>query len=517
MTEQGMTTNGTEIIQLDKITKRFGGVTALDDVSFGIRAGEVHAVVGENGAGKSTLMKILSGVHQPDEGKIFIDDKEVAISSSRVSEELGIAMVYQELSLFQPLTVAANLFVGRELNRGLFLDERGMRRHTSEVLERLLVDIDPKSKVETLSHGQQQIVEIARAVSRGTRIVIMDEPNSALNQHETKALFQVINNLKDSGITILYVSHRLEEVFAISDRVTVLRDGHYIGTWDAENTTIEEIVTNVVGRRLGEIFPEKARSVNGRIVLSVDGLKLKDDTEPIGFMVRKGEVLGFAGLEGSGVQDVFSALFGLKKFESEWDLIYQERKVRYISPEHLINLKWAFIPAERRAHGLMLDWSILKNVSIVIMDRIESAIGLLKHKLEREVTQKYVDELDIATESIEKEVGNLSGGNQQKVVLAKWLATQPEFLILNDPTRGIDVGTKQEIYRLIQSWADQGYTILFTSSEIEEVVGLSHRILAFYRGEIIHEFDAEGTTKEEVMHYVLGGEAAEKAKELNSN
>ena len=267
------------------------------------------------------------------------------------------------------------------------------------------------------------------------------------------------------------------------------------------------IVTNVVGRRLGEVFPERTQPSNHQVVLTVKGLQLRPDAKPIEFSAKRGEVLGLAGLEGAGVQDVFSALFGLKEYKGDWEVIFKGEKVGHISPRRLIDRGWAFIPAERRAHGLMLSWSILKNTSLVIIDRLISSLRLIKHNEERALTQNYIQELSIATDSLDKAVGNLSGGNQQKVVLAKWLAAQPEFLILNDPTRGIDVGTKREIYRLIANWAAQGYTILFTSSEIEEVIGVSHRILVFYKGEIIREFEAAQTSKEEIMRYVLGGEA----------
>ena len=512
MPDQANTGNSADIIRLEGITKRFGGVTALNNVSLSIRSGEVHAIVGENGAGKSTLMKLLAGVEQPDEGTITIDGKQVNLATPRIAEELGIAMVYQELSLFLPMTVSSNIFVGREMVENGFLKDREMRARTADALKRLRVEIDPRAKVDSLSQGQRQIVEIARAVSRGTHIVIMDEPNSALNQHETKALFEIINTLKESGITVLYVSHRLEEVFAISDRISVLRDGHYMGTWSTPDTTIEEVVTNVVGRQLGEVFPERKPSSSDEVVLSVKGAQLRDGADQVSFAVKKGEILGFAGLEGSGVQQVFATLFGLQKAPSGLEIAFQGEKVEHISPQHLIDLKWAYIPAERREQGLMVDWSILRNVSLVIIQRLLSNLKLIKHGDERTVSNKYIQDLSIATDSIDKKVQNLSGGNQQKVVLAKWLATQPEFLILNDPTRGIDVGTKREIYRLINDWAQQGYTILLTSSEIDEVIGLSHRILVFYKGEIIREFESGETDKEEVMRYVLGGEGVPSAE-----
>lgn len=498
-----------EIIRLEGITKRYGGVTALNNVSLSIQAGEVHAVVGENGAGKSTMMKVLSGIVQPDEGKIIVRGKETKIQSPREAESLGIAMVFQELNLFDPLTVAANIFINNELNSGILLDERKMHAEAKKVLESLHVDIQPDDKVTSLSTGQKQIVEIARAIHRGTGVVIMDEPNSALNERETRSLFKIINQLKETGLTILYVSHRLEEVFTIADRISVLRDGKYVGTWNKADTSIEEIVTQMVGRRLGEVYPPKASALEDQVTLRVSNLKVGVEGHPVDFVARKGEVLGFAGLEGSGVAQVFNSLFGLMQINPDAVVEFNGERLSRLSPTQLINKGWAYIPANRRDEGLMLEWSILKNTSLVIIDRLLSKIGLIKHKEENELALSYIKALDIATESYEKKVGNLSGGNQQKVVLAKWLAIKPSLVILNDPTRGIDVGTKQEIYRLVADLANRGFTILITSSEIEEVLGVCHRILVMYRGEIVKEFDAGKTNKEEVMRYVLGGAAVD--------
>lgn len=496
-----------EIIRLNRITKRYGGVTALEDVSFSINKGEVHSVVGENGAGKTTMMKLLSGIIQPDEGQIFIYGKEENISSPLASERLGISMVFQELNLFEALSVSANIFINNELRIGnTFLDEKTMCADAERVLKSLMVDINPTEKVANLSTGQKQIVEIARATHRGTNVVIMDEPNSALNDEETKVLFRIIHNLKDCGTTVIYVSHRLEEVFQIADRISVLRDGHYMGTWHRKKVSVEDIVAQVVGRKMGEIFPPRSRvNKDSKVSLEVKGLHVNGDNTPIAFNIREGEILGFAGLQGSGVQEVFETLFGIEKATEEFEVIFNGEKIKKVAPVELIDKGWGLIPADRRDEGLMLDWSILKNVSIVIVGRLLNRLGLIKHRKEREVSKEYIQKLSIATDSIDKKVINLSGGNQQKVVLAKWLSTEPTLLILNDPTRGIDVGTKQEIYRLIVDWAKQGYTILFTSSEIEEVLGVSHRVLVMYKGKLVKEFSAKQADKEEVMEYVLGG------------
>ncbi len=505
-----------EIIRLSHITKRYGGVTALEDVSFSIDKGEVHAIVGENGAGKSTMMKLLSGIIEPDEGQIFIDGKEEEIISPLVSERLGISMVFQELNLFNALNVAANIFINQELQIGnTLLDENAMCADAEKVLKSLMVDIKPTEKVANLSTGQKQIVEIARATHRGTNVVIMDEPNSALNDEETKVLFRIIRNLRENGTTVIYVSHRLEEVFQIADRISVLRDGHFMGTWHRKRVTVEDIVSQVVGRRLGEIFPPRPKvKKDSKVSLEVKGLHVNGDNTPVAFNIREGEILGFAGLQGSGVQEVLKTLFGLVKTSDHFEIIFNGEKIKKVNPTVLIEKGWGFIPADRRDEGLMLEWSILKNVSIVIVGRLLNRLGLIKHHKEREISKEYIQKLSIATDSIDKKVINLSGGNQQKVVLAKWLSTEPTLLILNDPTRGIDVGTKQEIYRLIGNWATQGYAILFTSSEIEEVLGVSHRVLVMYKGKLVKEFDTAEVEKEEVMEYVLGGAVINK-KEMS--
>jgi len=503
-----------ELIRLEHITKRFGGVTALEDVSFSISRGEVHAIVGENGAGKSTLMKLLAGVQEQDEGNILINGELVHLSSPEISEKNGIAMVFQELNLFTPLTVAANIFIKRELKSGnILLNELGMCNQASKVLDSLLVDINPKAKISSLSTGQRQIVEIARAINRSTNVVIMDEPNSALNEHETKALFKIIDNLKQCGITILYVSHRLEEVFRISDRISVLRDGKYVGTWETKKTNVEEIVSKVVGRRLGDIFPERTPYTGIKeTTITLKDLVLGFNTKPIEFRANRGEILGLAGLDGSGVQETLHNMFGLEEKRKPISLTFGEMHMKKINPRFLIKKGWAFIPADRRNQGLMLNWSILLNSSLVILQRLVNKVGLIKHQEEKKTTEASIKKFSIATDSFDKKVHNLSGGNQQKVVLAKWMATQPNVLVLNDPTRGIDVGTKQEIYKMIIDWANQGFTVLFTSSEFEEVLGVCDRILVFYKNEIIKEFERGKVKKEELMRYVLGGGVNENAE-----
>ncbi len=368
-----------------------------------------------------------------------------------------------------------------------------------------------------MSVGHKQIVEIARSLARGTSVIIMDEPNSALNEKETQALFAIIRQLKERGLTIIYVSHRLEEVFTISDRITVLRDGCHIGTWDVPDVSMNEIVTAVVGRKIDDIFPVRQPLPEQKdATLEVRNLSIQDGKDAFSFQAHRGEVLGFAGLEGSGVQEVFARLFGLQKV-SQGEIFVEGKLQSRLSPSSLIDKGWAYSPANRREEGLMRDWSMRKNTSIVIIERLLNGFGFLDGSREKKVTADFIEKLNIATDSIEKVVGQLSGGNQQKVVLAKWLATQPTILILNDPTRGIDVGAKHEIYQLITEWASQGYTILFTSSDIEEILGLSDRILVMYKGSVIREFQTKATNKAEVMSYVLSGEAAAMEMAASSN
>jgi ABC-type sugar transport system ATPase subunit len=503
-----MRANG-ELIRLENITKRFGGLTALNGVSFSIGRGEVHAVVGENGAGKSTLMKILAGVHPPDEGDVYLNGQPVRIRDPLDARRKGISIVFQELNLFPHLTVAGNIFANREpVNRLGLLDERAMAEASRKVLDAMGVALDPRVKVGRLTVGEKQLVEIARTLQQQADIIIMDEPNSALTERESARLFAIIRLLRDQGITILYVSHRLEEVFAISDRITVLRDGRYVGTWPTAETTIPEIIRAMVGRRLEESFPERTPvPTDSPVLLEVRDLTKGARLGPINIRVRAGEILGFAGLEGSGVDEVFHILFGLERMTSG-EIVYEGHTRRFRSPVEAIRQRWGLIPPNRREQGLMMDWSIRKNTTLTILDRLLNRLGLLDGTAERRTTEDCVRRLRVATDSIDKRVVNLSGGNQQKVVLAKWLATGPKVLLLNDPTRGVDVGAKAEIYQLCHQLARQGLALLLTSSEVEETLGLCDRVLVLYKGKIIREFPRGRASKADVMHAMSGGAGA---------
>jgi len=492
------------LLELTGIDKRFGGVHALDDVSFNVRSGEVHAIVGENGAGKSTLMKILAGSYQPDQGEIQMRGEKVAFNNPRDSYAAGISIIYQEFYKFPALSVVANIFAGREHTDLGFLNEGQMRSRAQAVLDRMGVEIDLNAAVRDLSVADQQLVEIAKALVYEGTLVIMDEPNSALTDRETKALFEIIRRLKEQGITILYVSHRMEEVSQISDAITVLRDGKYIGTWRTRETSIPFIISQMIGRTLGETFPEvEVGKEPAAKTLEVKELYKEGRLSSVSFDVRKGEVLGFAGLEGSGIRELFHILFGLEHADGG-EIWYKGERTRIGFSSDAIKMGWGMIPANRRDHGLLMRWSVQENIALVILRRFLNWIGLVNDRRAKDTAIQYIQKLNIATESPDKKVFDLSGGNQQKVVLAKWLATEPDLLILDDPTRGIDVGAKNEVYHLINELAKEGLSILFNSSEIDEVLGLSNRILVMRQGQIIREFAHQDATKAEVMRYVSG-------------
>jgi ABC-type sugar transport system ATPase subunit len=506
-----ITTTTTEMIRLDRVTKRFGGVVAVNDVSFAIDRGEIHAVVGENGAGKSTIMKMLAGVHQPDAGSLVLRGTAVAIADPLQARKLGISIVFQELNLFPHLSVAANVFANRERSAGPLLDDRGMNAATKQILDLMGVHLDPRTIVGGLTVGEKQLVEIAKALQQESDIVIMDEPNSALSGAESERLFELLRRLRDRGITIVYVSHRLEEVFAIADCVSVIRDGRYQGTWPIAETTIPDVISRMIGRKLEETFPQREDVLaDAPVVLEVKDLACPPAVGPVSFDLRAGEIVGCAGLEGSGIDEVFHVLFGLGK-PTSGDVVYRGKPgARPKSPFDAIRQGFALIPANRRDEGLMTAWSIKGNASLCVLDQLLDRLGLIDRTKERGLADDAVRKLSVATDSIDKRVLNLSGGNQQKVVVAKWLATGPTVLILNDPTRGVDIGAKSEIYALCDKLAREGMALLFTSSEIEETLGVCDRVLVFRKGRIVREFARGGASKADVMRWISGdlGEAA---------
>jgi len=489
-----------DILRLQGISKHFGGLRALDDVTFSVRRGEVHAIVGENGAGKSTLMKILAGVERADAGRVLLGGKVVEISSPDAARRHGVAIVFQELSLFPDLTVAANICMGRERRGRLgLLDEPAMAEASRGVLASMGAGVSPGARVASLSVGQRQMVEIARALAAEARVVILDEPNSALNAAESGRLFELLGRLREQGTTILYVSHRLDEVFALADRITVLRDGKHQGTWKTAATDVSQVVKAMIGRTLEESFPERRQNATpGEPLMEVQTLARGARFGPVTFSLRAGEVLGVAGLEGSGVDTLFQLLFGLER-PSSGEVRFRGSP-RSLSPPRATEIGIGLIPRSRREDGLVMAWPIRKNATLNILDDLRSRFGLLDRGRERAAAAELVQRFGVTTDSIEKSVALLSGGNQQKVVLAKWLAAKPRVLLLHDPTRGVDVGAKAEVYRLIAELAGQGMGLLLTSSEIEETLGMSDRILVFSKGRIVREYARGAASREDVIH-----------------
>jgi rhamnose transport system ATP-binding protein len=495
------------IFRLRNVTKHFGGVKAVEDVDFDLRAGEVHALVGENGAGKSTLMKIVHGLYTPDEGTLEVGGEFVEFSSPRDAEAAGIAMIPQELDLFPELSVTENLYVGRHRPRTRWgtLDRATMQAEARERLRSLGVDLDVTTTVKWLSAANQQIVAIARALIGEARAVVMDEPTASLTERETQQLFRIISDLRSREVGVVYISHRLEEVFTISDRITVLRDGHHITTAPASELDAEELVRLMVGRPLNELFSRHPHEL-GEVALEVHGLGRDGEFQDIDLIVRRGEIVGLAGLVGAGRSEVAQTIFGIRQPQSG-EILVEGGVVKITSPQAAMERGIFYVPEERRSQGLILPFSIKNNITLSILDRI-SRLGFVP-RAERQTADRFVRELSIRGAKISDPVSRLSGGNQQKVVLAKSLAREPSILLLDEPTRGIDVGAKSEIYRLIDDLAKEGKAILLISSELEEVLSMSDRILVMREGHITGEFKREEATQENVMTAATGGKASE--------
>src|SRR5918999_1129021 len=493
----------TAVFRLLGVAKHFGGVTAVEDVDFDLRPGEVHALVGENGAGKSTLMKMVHGLYAPDEGTLEVGGETVEFSSPRDAEAAGIAMIPQELDLFPELSVTENLFVGRHRPRTRWgtLDRSSMRAAARERLRSLGVDLDVTTTVKGLSAANQQIVAIARALVGEARAVVMDEPTASLTEREVQQLFRIISELTSGGVGVVYISHRLDEVFAISDRITVLRDGHHITTAPASELDPEELVRLMVGRPLNELFTRSPHSP-GEVALEVRGLSRAGEFEGVDLLVRRGEIVGLSGLVGAGRSEVAQCIFGIRSPESG-EVRIDGEEVQIRSPQSAMERGIFYVPEERRSQGLILPFSIKNNITLSILDRI-SRLGFVSRS-ERGIPDRFMEELSIRGAEVSAPVNRLSGGNQQKVVVAKSLARDPNVLLLDEPTRGVDVGAKSEIYRLIDDLAREGKAILLISSELEEVLSMSDRILVMREGRIAGEFDRKGATQERVMTAATGG------------
>ena len=492
------------MINMTGICKSFSGNQVLNGVSFELGNGEIHALMGENGAGKSTLMKILSGIHQKDSGNISVDGEEKTFKTIRDSEHCGIHVIHQELNILPDLSVTENLFLGKELTYGFGILKQGeMRRQAHDLLCKLGLDIDPKTRAGDLSVGKQQLVEIAKAIASDAKYIVMDEPTAALTDREIQTLFTTVRELKAKGISFVYISHRMEEIFAICDRITILRDGEYVGVRDIPATSFDEIVAMMVGRELGERFPERQANI-GDIKLAVNNLCAQHAFDNVSFELRKGEVLVLAGLMGAGRTEVAQTLFGYRKANSG-NINIDGKAVGIHNPIQAMQHKIGFVTEDRKTEGLVLDFSIQDNIMLTNFDRT-SHMGITKPQAESQFVQGFIEQLAIRTPNAQLPAKSLSGGNQQKVVLAKWLGTQPDILILDEPTRGVDIGAKKEIYNIINQLAEKGVAILMISSELPEVIGMADRVLVMHEGRITGEVSKHNMTQENIMHYATGGE-----------
>ncbi len=495
------------MISIEKVSKAFPGVQALDEVSFTIRDGEVHGLVGENGAGKSTLIKILSGIYPDYAGVILFDGVPRRFAAVHEAQAGGVATIFQELTVIRELSVAENIYLGREpVRRGGRLDWNAMWTKSREVLSFLDAPLDPRAPVGKLSVANQQIVEICKALVLNSKIIIMDEPTSSLTEHEVRQLFALIRRLKERGITILYVSHKIEEIFEICDSVTVFRDGRHIATVQKNATTPDQVISMMVGRSLNMMFPERT-SRRGELLLSVRGGGRDGEFQDVSFELYEGEILGFAGLIGAGRTELARALFGAMPL-SAGDISLHGRGIgRFSHPSQALARGVAYLSEDRKREGLMLELSIRENMSLTVLHRISRYL-FLRRRRERELVDSYITRFKIKMTSVDQLVESLSGGNQQKVVISKLLMTEARVFIFDEPTRGIDVGAKYEIYKIMNDLTTEGRGILFISSELPEVLGVSDRILCMREGKLVQEFSRAEADPEKVMRALTGGRAA---------
>jgi ABC-type sugar transport system ATPase subunit len=500
------------ILEMRNITKEFPGVRALENVTFQIRKGEIHALVGENGAGKSTLMKILSGFypHGSYGGEIVLDGVVQKFASIRDSEDAGIAIIFQELALVRQMSIAENIFLGAELQRTRgIIDWNETYQRTAKALEQVGLRVPPATRVVDLGVGAQQLVEIAKALSKDARLLILDEPTAALTETETENLLEILGKLRERGVTCVYISHRLNEVARIADRVTVLRDGKTIVTDDKVHMPQDRIIHNMVGRELTHMYPRRERTP-GEVVLRVQDWTVRDPVKDtavvngVSFDVRKGEILGIAGLMGAGRTELVMSLFGVWGKRRAGEMWLEGKKLDVRSASDAIDAGISLVSEDRKRYGLVLGMDVKENSTLASLARI-SKLGVINKNEEIKVSGQLAQDLRTKTPSLEQRVGNLSGGNQQKVVIAKWLLTQPKVLFLDEPTRGIDVGAKVEIYNIMNDLVDQGVCVVMISSELPEVLGMSDRILIIHQGRLTGSLPRAEATEERVMHFATGG------------
>ncbi len=485
------------LLEMKDISKTFPGVRALSDVSIDLREGEVLGLLGENGAGKSTLIKILSGDYSMDHGEILIEGKAVRFKDPSDSQAAGIRVIYQELISLDTLTVAENIFVGMLPRKGIAVDWKEMNKRAKELLARMNVNINPKKVVGDLSIHEKQIVEIAKAINKQAKILVMDEPTAALGEDDTKSLFEIIRSLKQQGVGIIYISHRMDEVFQITDRVTVLRDGRKVGTVDTAETNKASLISMMVGRELDSFFVKKQSKI-GDVMLEVRGMTITGIVEDINLSLRSGEIVGLFGLLGSGRLNIARALYGLTKTD-KGEILIDGKPVVVESPRKAVQCNIGFLPIDRKKEGLALSLNVHTNITMANIDGLGSGI-FIKKKLESEKADKWVKTVNVKTPSITTEVNNLSGGNQQKIVISKLLETGSRIFIMNEPTRGIDVGAKAEIYALMENLCKNGAGIIMISSEMPEILSMSDRIYVISEGRITAEYDKEHANQEKLLH-----------------
>lgn len=489
-------------IEMLNISKTFGTNKVLEKIDIVLNSGEVHALMGENGAGKSTLMNILTGLFPATTGKIIIDGKEMKFSNPQAAEEFGISFIHQEMNTWPDMTVLENLFLGREIkNKFGFLDIKTMESKARKAFDRLGVNIALYDTIGSLSVGQQQMIEIAKSLLSEVHILIMDEPTAALTDRETEILFSIIDSLKNDGVGIIYISHRMEEIFKVTDKITVMRDGIVVDTTKTKETTPDELVRKMVGREINDYYPQKTAEI-GDVAFEVENLS-GDSFKNVSFKVRKGEIVGFSGLMGAGRTEVMRAIFGLDP-KISGSIKINGKDVTIHSPSQAISHGIGFLTEDRKEEGLVLDFSIKDNMTLPSTNNF-SKNGLFDDTTATTFVQQLIDRLRVKSGTPNMVVGNLSGGNQQKVVLAKWIGIAPEILILDEPTRGVDVGAKREIYQLMNELAERGVPIIVVSSDLPEVLGVSDRILVMHEGRINGELSSEEATQEKVMYFATGG------------
>ncbi len=489
------------VLEMKNISKRFDMTQALDNVSLTLYPGEIHALVGENGAGKSTLIKIMTGIYRPDTGDILLDGEPIHIHNSQQAQAHGVAAIYQEPLVFPDLNVAENIFISHR-DRGAVVKWKKMYKDAEDILEKLDVKLDVKMPARGLTLAAQQAVEIAKAISLDVRVLIMDEPTASLSAHEVAQLFKVANTLREQGVAVLFISHRLEEVFVISDRISVFRDGQHISTNLTSDVTHDSLIRDMVGREAGDYFA-KSETEKGDVLVSVKNLGREGAFSDVNFEVRRGEVLGFAGLVGSRRTDVGLALFGIEPADTG-EIVFEGQSLIVKSPEQALKHGIAYLTEDRRQLGLTMPMSITSNISLPTLKKYLGGLGLIKHASETATAEDYRQRLSIRTPSVKHEVGKLSGGNQQKVMLSKWLNAEPKLFILDEPTRGIDVGAKAEVHHIVNELAEQGLAVILISSDLPEVLAMSDRILVMREGKQMGIFDRDEATQETVMTAAMG-------------